>query len=83
MDNDANEANEEAAMKVIEMAQRLHRKLHLKLAQKGIEPIDVLIASAYATHELAAIVTGSPSSAIEWMRSMGDRLERQILPGGS
>lgn len=64
---------------VIELAQRLHVSLHGKLMEKGIAPIDAAIASAYATHQLATAVHGTPAAAIEWMRDVVDTIERQLL----
>ncbi|WP_126172855.1 hypothetical protein [Altericroceibacterium xinjiangense] len=64
---------------VIEMAQRLHGSLHEKLVERGVEPIDALIASLYATHDLASKLHGNPIAAVEWMRDAIDTIERQLL----
>jgi hypothetical protein len=64
---------------VIEMAQRLHLSLHSKLLEKGVEPIDALIASTYATHYLATATHGSPAAGLEWMRDVLDTIERQLM----
>jgi len=64
---------------VIEMAQRLERSLHVKLIEKGVAPIDALIGSVFASHDLATRLHGSPSAAIEWMRDALDTIERQLL----
>ncbi|MBR0551740.1 hypothetical protein [Stakelama marina] len=64
---------------VIDMAQRLHGSLHDKLIEKGVAPIDALIASLYATHQLAAKLHGNPVAAVEWMRDALDTIERQAL----
>lgn len=66
---------------VIEMAQRLHSSLHAKLLEKGIAPIDALIASTYATAELASHLHGNPVSGVEWMRDALDQIERNALAG--
>lgn len=63
---------------VIEMAQRLHGSLHAKLIEKGVAPIDALIASLYATHGLATAMQG-PVAATDWMRDALDEIERQQL----
>lgn len=64
---------------VIEMAQRLHGSLNAKLREKGVEPIDALIAATYAAHHAASELHGNPIAAIEWMRDTIDTIERQIL----
>lgn len=64
---------------VIEMAQRLHMSLHSKLIEKGVAPIDAVIAATYATHFLASAIHGTPAAAIEWMRDALDTIERQVL----
>lgn len=77
---------------VIDMAQRLHHKLHGQLADKGVEPIDILIASLYSTHNFAcflhrplgddptaAEIAASKIAGIEWMRTALDNIERQAL----
>jgi hypothetical protein len=64
---------------VIAKAQRLHNSLHDKLAEAGVQPIDALIASLYATHNLGSRVHGNPVAAIEWMRDAVDTIERQVL----
>lgn len=67
---------------VIESAQRLERSLHAKLIEKGVAPIDALIASLYASHDLATALHGNPGAAIEWMRDGLDTIERQVLAAG-
>lgn len=65
---------------VIEMAQRLHTSLHGKLIEKGVQPIDALIASFYANHWLATQLHGGDrAAAVEWMRSAADTIERQLI----
>ena len=64
---------------VIEMAQKLHTSLQAKLVEKGVQPIDALIGSLYATHSLATEIHGNPVGAIEWMRDALDTIERQAL----
>lgn len=64
---------------VIDMAQKLHTSLHIKLTDNGVEPIDALIASLYATHRLASVLHGNPVAAVEWMRDALDTIERQAL----
>jgi len=64
---------------VIEMAQRLERSLHVKLIEKGVAPIDALIGSVYASHDLATRLHGNPVAAIEWMRDVLDAVERQVM----
>ncbi len=67
---------------VIAMAQRIHVKAHGKLAEKGVQPIDTLIASIYAAHQIATELHGHPVAAIEWMRTAIDTIERQALAAG-
>ncbi|QQN73620.1 hypothetical protein [Croceicoccus sp. YJ47] len=64
---------------VIEMAQKLHGSLHEKLIERGVAPIDALIASIYATHNLATKLHGDPIAAVEWMRDATDTMERQAM----
>lgn len=73
----------QGARPVIEMAQRLHGSLQTKLAEHGVQPIDVLIASTFAAHNLASALHGNPIAAIEWMRDALDTIERQIMTGGT
>ncbi len=65
---------------VIQMAQKLHNSLHGKLVEKGVAPIDALIAATYAAHNLATALHGDdPAAAIEWMRNALDTIERQLI----
>lgn len=68
---------------VIESAQRHHGKLHQKLIETGVAPIDALIGSVYASHQLASQLHGNPIAAIEWMRDALDTIERQALEAPS
>lgn len=74
-----NEDDLASVQPVLEMAQRLHGSLQQKLVERGIQPIDVLIAGTYATHAFATKVHGSPIAAVEWMRDAIDTIERQLL----
>ncbi len=68
------------ARPVINMAHRLHASLHDKLAERGVESIDILISSVEATVNLARnIHGGSAQGAIEWMRTALDLIERQMI----
>ena len=67
---------------VIEMAQRLHGGLNTKLREKGVEPIDALIAATYAAHHAASEIHGNPIAAVEWIRDVLDTIERQLLARG-
>lgn len=64
---------------VVEMSERLHTSLHRKLIERGVAPVDALLASASATHALATVLHGNPVAAIEWMRDALDLIERQVL----
>ena len=64
---------------VIEMAQRLHGSLNRKLRERGVLPIDALIAATYAAHHSASELHGNPVAAVEWMRDALDTIERQAL----
>jgi len=64
---------------VIAMAQRMHGSLNGKLRERGLEPIDALIAATYAAHHAASELHGNPVAAIEWMRDVLDTIERQVL----
>ncbi|UUL82229.1 hypothetical protein [Sphingomonas qomolangmaensis] len=67
---------------VIEMAQRLNTSLHAKLVDKGVAPIDALIAGTYALHQLATKFHGDPIAAVEWLRDAIDTIEGQAMGGG-
>lgn len=67
------------ARPVVDMAQRFYASLHGKLTDCGVEPIDALIASTYATHKLATAIHGNNIAAVEWMRDALDLIERQAL----
>lgn len=71
-----------AVQPVIEAAQRIHGKAHAKLCERGVEPIDTLIAGTYAAHQLATTLHGSPIAAVEWMRTALDTIERQVMAAG-
>ena len=69
---------EEAA---IETARKLTRSLVAKLTERGIQLADATIALAYALHDAATELTGDPASAVEWMRTAADLMERQLMGG--
>lgn len=66
-------------MAVIEMAERLHHKLYAKLADEGVEPVDICIAGFHANLNLASITTGGFFGAFEWMRNAIDQAEKRFL----
>ncbi|MEH3121097.1 MAG: hypothetical protein PGN16_03810 [Sphingomonas phyllosphaerae] len=66
---------------VIEMGQRLHISLQHQLVEKGVQPIDVLIAATWSAFHLAKAVHGSPTLAISWIRDTADVMERQLMEG--
>ncbi|MBZ9650326.1 hypothetical protein K9B33_22605 [Sphingobium sp. 3R8] len=43
------------------------------------EPIDLALGALYASHDLAQRAGMDPHSAIEWMRTAADLMERQLL----
>ena len=68
---------------VIDMAGRFHLGLNGKLIDRGIEPIDALLAVTEAAVNLARHVHGGDAhGGIEWMRAALDVLERQLLAEG-
>ena len=67
---------------VIETSRKLTRSLVSKLTERGVQPADATIALAYALHDAAPELTGDPVSAIEWMRTASDLMERQMMGGG-
>lgn len=65
---------------VIDMANRLHMSLHSKLIERGVEPIDALLASTEANLTLAThLHGGNVVDAMGWMRDAIDTIERQLL----
>lgn len=68
---------------VIDTARKLTRSLVRKLTERGVQPADTTIALAYALHDAATELTGDPISAIEWMRTAADTMERQLMGGVS
>ena len=73
------ETNTQAAQPVIEMARKLTRSLVSKLTERGVQPADATIALAYALHDAATELTGDPASAVEWLRTAADVMERQLM----
>ena len=67
---------------VVEMSERLHTSLHRQLIDRGVAPIDALLASVSATHALATVLHGNPVAAIEWMRNALDLAERNVIQAG-
>lgn len=72
----------DAEAAIIEKTRTLTRSLVQKVTAQGVEPADATIALAYALHDAASELTGNPVSAIEWMRSATDLMERQVMGGG-
>lgn len=68
---------------VIEMTRRLTRKLINELTARGVQAADATIALAYVLHDAATELTGDPVSAVEWMRTATDLMDRQVMGGGN
>ena len=63
-----------------ELVRLAFRNSALRLAEAGrIEAIDAAIGAAYATHDLARHAGMEPHDAIEWMRSVANLMERNLL----
>lgn len=63
---------------IVEKCREIYRGAAIKLAGKGIEPIDIAIAGVYFTHDTALAAGHDPHGAIEWMRTALDDMERQL-----
>lgn len=66
---------------VIETTRQLTRKLIAQVTARGVKPADATIALAYALHDAATELTGDPVSAVEWMRTAADVMDRQVMGG--
>lgn len=64
---------------VIERARTLVRKLSTLLTLSGLPHADATVALAYALHDSASDLTGSPYAGIEWMRDAADVMERKLM----
>ena len=63
-------------IEIIEMTRRLTRSLLAKLEGKGVQPVDAALGVAYALHDAAQDIAGSPTAGVEWMRATIDMLEK-------
>ncbi|QNE05416.1 hypothetical protein [Croceicoccus marinus] len=73
----------EAEAAIIETTRRLTRKLMAQVTTRGVTPADATIGLAYALHDAATELTGDPISAVEWMRTAADLMDRQMMGGGN
>lgn len=70
------------AAAAIEKVRGLVRGLSDRVAVHGVEPVDAALGVAYALHDLALQLAGSPIAAVEWIRTFADLAERGHLSGG-
>lgn len=65
----------------IELTRKLYRKAARQCVARGVEPVDAVIGMIYACHDTAQNIGHSPASALEYMRTAMDVMERQVLEG--
>ena len=63
----------------IERVRSIYRRAADKFGEHGVEPIDVALGAAYATHDLARRAGMDSAEAVEWLRSAADVMERHLL----
>lgn len=47
--------------------------------EKGVQPIDAALGSAYATFDILRAAGLPAAHAVEWIRSFADAIERDLL----
>lgn len=67
--------------KAIGICRKLNRQLANECHAKGISPEDIVLASLYASFDIAEVVKGQGLAAIDWLRSGLDIIEHQLLSG--
>lgn len=72
--------NDEAlSMSAIDLVRNLQRTLANECFAKGISPEDITLATLHATFDLAEATAGPGVTAVEWLRTGIDTIERQLL----
>lgn len=71
--------DEDISLHAIEKARTLNRSLASKVEEQGVSREDVTIAGLYSAFDLATGFTGSRTSAIEWLRTGVEAIERQVM----
>lgn len=78
------EHEEACSVQVIEFCRTHFRKLGMEqfASKLGARPEDIAIAACYAAWDLAAVHKGDdPVSAVEFLRTSADIIERQLMEG--
>ena len=72
--------NDEATSEhAIAMVRNLQRQLANECHARGISPEDIALASIYSTFDIAEGAKGPGISAVEWLRSGLDVIERELM----
>lgn len=74
--------NDEAvSIRAVAIVRDLQRKLANQCFDKGITPEDIALGMLHGTFDVTEAAKGEGITAIEWLRTGLDLLERQLLTG--
>ena len=73
------EQQDQIATAIIERCRKVNRYAGAEYVKRGVQPIDVALAAAFSAHDLAISAGHTPLGAIEWLRTVLDLQERQLL----
>ena len=65
--------------RAIAIVRNLHHQLANQCHARGVSPEDIALAAIYSTFDIAEGAKGPGLSAIEWLRTSLDTIERQLL----
>lgn len=63
----------------IETARHIHRQVAAKCAEHGVTVEEAAIAAIFAAYDIAEPHAGHGISAVEWLRTSCDLLERAVF----
>ncbi|MCT2557367.1 hypothetical protein N0B51_00050 [Tsuneonella sp. YG55] len=71
--------DEATSMKAIAIVRDLQRKLANQCFERGISPEDIALGCLHGAFDVAEGAKGPGMTALEWMRTGLDLIERQLL----
>ena len=71
--------DEGMSMSAIDLCRNINRKAANEYAAKGISPEDIALAALYSAFDIAEAAKGSGVTAVEWLRTGLDLIERQLM----
>lgn len=73
--------DEQLSLSAIDLCRNINRQAANQYASKGVSPEDIALAAIYSAFDIAEAAKGPGITAVEWLRTALDQIERQLMAG--